>query len=70
MRYANKFERELKFWNSEPGIELSLCLASQGYYNLLCNKLMYIYGFEGWIVAEALRELNGFLKEVKGGKNK
>ncbi len=42
--WERKTNEELAFWFSKEGIELQLCLISQGYENRLMERLMVMFG--------------------------
>ncbi|HDK42830.1 MAG TPA: hypothetical protein ENG87_05590 [Candidatus Pacearchaeota archaeon] len=47
---------EMRFLFSPRGIELQLCLVSQGYANILCGRLMVLFG-SGFTALKCIRKL-------------
>ncbi len=42
--WEERYSREMKFWFSNHGKELQLCLVAQGYREDLFSKMMLLFG--------------------------
>ena len=59
--WEKRWKRELKFWGSEEGEELQLCLVAQGYEDILFGELMVMFG-SGFTAIKIIKSIREQLK--------
>ncbi len=60
--WIERWKKDLKFWFSDEGRELSLNLVAQGYTINVFNKMMVLFG-SGFAAIKIVRELEEVVNE-------